>query len=42
MYSGLQTEIEYLGNVILELHRQEQNIRRLAYDICTAYKLALY
>ena len=42
MYSELQKEIEYLGNVILEIQRQEQNPRHLAPDICAAYELALH
>ena len=41
MYSELQKEIEHLGNVILEIQRQEQNPRHLAPDICAAYELAL-
>ena len=41
MYSELQREIEYLGNVIVEIQRQEQNPRHLAPDICAAYELAL-
>ena len=40
MYSELQKEIEYMGNVILEIQRQEQNSRHIAPDICTAYELA--
>ena len=42
MYSKLQKGIEYLGNVILEVQRQEQNPRHLAPDICAAYELALH
>ena len=42
MYSELQREIEYLGNVIVEIQRQEQNPRHLAPDICAAYELALH
>ena len=42
MYSELQKEIKYLGNVMLEIQRQEQNPRHLATDICTAYKLGLH
>ena len=42
MYSELQKEIEYLGNVIHEIQRQEQNPRHLAPDICAAYKLTLH
>ena len=41
MYSELQKEIEYLGNVILELQRQEQNSWHIAPDICAPYELAL-
>ena len=41
MYSELQKEIEHLGNVILEIQRQEQNHRHLAPDICAAHILAL-
>ena len=41
MYSELQREIEYMGNVILEIQRQEQNPRHIAPDICAAYELAL-
>ena len=41
MYSELQKEIEYMGNVILEIQRQEQNPRHITPDICTAYELAL-
>ena len=41
MYSELQKEIEYMGNVILEIQRQEQNPRHIAPDICAAYELAL-
>ena len=41
MYSELQKEIDYLGNVILEIQRQEQNPRHIAPDICAAYELAL-
>ena len=36
MYSKLQREIEYMGNVILEIQRQEQNPRHIAPDICAA------
>ena len=42
MYSELQKEIEYLGNVILEIQRQEQNPRHLAHNICASYELALH
>ena len=42
MYSELQKESEYLGNVILEIQRQKQNARHVARDICAAYELALY
>ena len=42
MYSELQREIEYLGNVIIEIQRQEQNPRHLALDICAAYEFALH
>ena len=41
MYSELQKEIEYMGNVILEIQRQELNPRHIALDICAAYELAL-
>ena len=41
MYSELQTEIEYMGNIILEIQRQDQNPRHIAPDICAAYELAL-
>ena len=41
MYSELQKEIEYMGNVILEIQSQEQNSCHIAPDICAAYKLAL-
>ena len=41
MYSELQKEIEYLGCVILEIQKQEQNSRHIAPDICEAYELAL-
>ena len=41
MYSELQKEIEYMGNVILEIQRQEQNPRHIAPDNCTAYEPAL-
>ena len=41
MYSELQKEIEYMGNVILEIQRQEQNPRHVAPDICAAYELAV-
>ena len=41
MYSELQREIEHLGNIILELQRQEQNPRHIAPNICDAYELAL-
>ena len=42
MYSELQREIEYLGNVIVEIQRQEQNPRDLTPDICATYELALH
>ena len=42
LYSELQREIEYLGNVIIEIQRQEQNPCHLAPDICAAYELALH
>ena len=42
MYSELQREIEYLGNVIVEIQGQEQNPRHLAPDISAAYELALH
>ena len=41
MYSELQREIEHLGNIILELQRQEQNPRHIAQNDCDAYELAL-
>ena len=41
MYAELQKEIEYMGYVILEIQRQEQNPRHIAPDICAAYELAL-
>ena len=41
MYSELQKEIEYMGSVILEIRRQEQNPRQIAPDVCAAYQLAL-
>ena len=41
MYAEVQKEIEYMGNVILEIQRQEQNPRYSAPDICAAYELAL-
>ena len=41
MYSELQKEIKYMGNVILEIQRKEQNLRHIAPDICAAYELAL-
>ena len=31
-----------MGNVILEIQRQEQNPRHLDRSICAAYELALY
>ena len=42
MYSELQREIEYLGNVIVEIQRQEQNPRHLVPNICASYELALH
>ena len=42
MYSELHKEIEYLGNVILEIQRQEHNPLHIAPDICAAYELALH
>ena len=42
MYSELQKEIEYLGNVIPEIQSQEPNPRHLARNICAAYELALH
>ena len=42
MYSELQREIEYLGNVIVKIQRQEQNPRHLAANICAAYEHALH
>ena len=42
MYSKLQKEIEYLGNGILEIQREEHNPRHLAPEICAAYELALH
>ena len=42
MYCELQRENEYLGNVIVEIQRQEQNPRHHAPDICAAYELALH
>ena len=41
MYAELQKEIEYMGNVILEIQRQEQNPRHITADICAAYELTL-
>ena len=41
MYSELVKEIEYMGNVILKIPRQEQNPRHIAPDICATYELAL-
>ena len=41
MYSELQIVIMYMGNVILEIQRQEQNPRHIAPDICAVYELAL-
>ena len=41
MYSELQREIEHLGNIILELQREEQNPHHIAQNICDAYELAL-
>ena len=41
MYSELQKEIEYMGNVLLEIQRQEQNPSHIAPDICATYELAL-
>ena len=37
MYSERQKENEYMGNVILEIQRQEQNPRHIAPDICAVY-----
>ena len=42
MYSKLQGEIEYLGNIIVEIQRQEQNPHYLAPDMCAAYELTLH
>ena len=42
IYSELQREIEYLGNVIVEIQRQEPNTHHLTPDICAAYELALH
>ena len=42
MYSELQKAVEYLGYVILEIQRQEQNPPHLAPDIFAAYELALH
>ena len=42
MYSELHKEIKYLGNVILEIQRQQHNPRHIAPDICAAYELALH
>ena len=42
MYSELQREIEYLGNVIVEIQRQEQNLRHRAPNICADYEIALH
>ena len=41
LYSELQYDIKYMGNIILEIQRQEQNPRHIAPDHCAAYKLAL-
>ena len=41
MYSELHREIEHLGNINLELQRQEQNPHHIAPNICDAYELAL-
>ena len=41
MYYELQKEIEYLGNVILEFQRQEQNLRHLTPDNCATHRLVL-
>ena len=41
MYSELQKEIEHMGNIILEIQRQEQNPCHIAPDIWAAYELAL-
>ena len=42
MYSELHREIEYFGNVIVDIQRKAQNPRHLAPDICAANELALY
>ena len=42
MYFEQQKEIEYLGNVILEHQRQDQNTQHITPDICAAHKLALH
>ena len=42
LYSKLQKEIEYFGNVILEIQRQEENPPQLAPDIYATYKVALH
>ena len=42
MYSEIQKEIEYLGNVIVVIQRQVQNPRHLAPDVYAAYELALH
>ena len=41
MYSELQREVGNLGNIILEIQRQEQNLCHIAPNICDAYELAL-
>ena len=40
MYSKLQKEIQYMGNIVLEIQKQEQNPQQIAPDICAAYELA--
>ena len=42
MYSELHREIEYLGNLIVEIQSEEQNPRHLALDICVADGLTLH
>ena len=41
MYTKLQKEIKYMGNVILEIQKQVQNPRHIAPDICATSKLAI-
>ena len=42
MYSDIDQEIVYLGNIILDIQRQDQNPHQLTSDISADFELALH